>query len=109
MVELLVRTEQFFAHEFLRQVRPLPGRARTGWRTSWQRIAAGRGQEKDLKLLLEVAGNMGGLPFHQRTLCALADFAAGAGALGDPAVPGGLRVPHPGAASAPSSAQLVHA
>jgi NADH-quinone oxidoreductase subunit F len=76
MVELLVRTEEFFAHESCGKC--VPCREGTHWMADvLQRIAAGQGREEDLKLLLEVATNMSGLPFHQRTLCALADFAAG--------------------------------
>ena len=76
MVELLTRTEQFFAHESCGKC--VPCREGTHWVADiLGRIAAGGGQEKDLQLLLDLAGSMGGLPFHQRTLCALSDFAAG--------------------------------
>ncbi len=76
MVELLLRAEQFFAHESCGKC--VPCREGTHWMVDvLRRITAGRGREKDLDLLNNVAGNMSGLPFHQRTLCALADFAAG--------------------------------
>ncbi|MGH2371751.1 MAG: NADH-ubiquinone oxidoreductase-F iron-sulfur binding region domain-containing protein, partial [Chloroflexota bacterium] len=56
----------------------VPCREGTHWMVDMiRRIAVGRGRDEDLDVLYGVAGNMSGLPFHQRTLCALADFAAG--------------------------------
>ena len=76
VVELLRRTEEFFAHEFLWQVRPLPRRdALDGGPPAARRRR--RGRRRRTWPLLEAGDQPGGLPAHQRTLCALADFAAG--------------------------------
>ena len=76
IVDLLLRSCQFFSHESCGKC--VPCREGTHWMVDMmRRIDAGRGRQEDLDVLYTVAGNMSGLPFHQRTLCALADFAAG--------------------------------
>lgn len=76
MVELLLRVEQFFAHESCGKC--VPCREGTHWVVDiLRRMSTGGGQERDLEVLYEVADNFGGLPAHRRTLCALASFAAG--------------------------------
>jgi NADH-quinone oxidoreductase subunit F len=75
-VELLHRTEQFFAHESCGKC--VPCREGTRWMADLlDRVAGGRGRRRDLAVLGDVATNLVGMPAHQRTLCALGDFAAG--------------------------------
>ncbi|MGH2369971.1 MAG: NADH-quinone oxidoreductase subunit NuoF, partial [Chloroflexota bacterium] len=59
MVELLLRTEQFFAHESCGKC--VPCREGTHWMVDMiRRIAVGRGRDEDLDVLYGVAGNMSG-------------------------------------------------
>ncbi len=69
MVEALLVTMRFFAHESCGQCSPC--REGTGWvEKILARIAGGRGREKDIDTLLDISGYMGGT-----TICALADGA----------------------------------
>jgi NADH-quinone oxidoreductase subunit F len=70
MVEALLRTTHFFAHESCGQCTPC--REGCGWMERiLTRIHAGKGTRKDLDLLLDVANNIEG-----NTICALGDAAA---------------------------------
>jgi len=70
MVEALLVTMKFFAHESCGQCSPC--REGTGWVDKiLQRIWEGRGREKDIDNLLDICSFMGGT-----TICALADGAA---------------------------------
>jgi NADH-quinone oxidoreductase subunit F len=70
MVEALLRTTHFFAHESCGQCTPC--REGVGWMERMlERIHAGHATTKDLDLLLDVANNIEG-----RTVCALGDAAA---------------------------------
>jgi NADH-quinone oxidoreductase subunit F len=70
MVEALLRTTRFFAHESCGQCTPC--REGVGWmRRMLERIYVGDAESKDLDLLHEVANNIEG-----RTICALGDAAA---------------------------------
>ena len=70
MVEALLRTAHFFAHESCGQCTPC--REGCGWMERiLTRIHAGQGTQKDLDLLLDVANNIEG-----NTICALGDAAA---------------------------------
>jgi NADH-quinone oxidoreductase subunit F len=70
MVEALLRTTHFFAHESCGQCTPC--REGCGWMERiLTRIHAGQGTRKDLDLLLDVANNIEG-----NTICALGDAAA---------------------------------
>ena len=70
MVEALLVTMRFFAHESCGQCSPC--REGTGWVDKiLQRIWEGRGREKDIDNLLDICSYLGGT-----TICALADGAA---------------------------------
>lgn len=70
MVELLWRITHFFHHESCGQCTPC--REGTGWiEKLMEKIKEGRGEVKDLDLLLDLTTQMEG-----RTICALADAAA---------------------------------
>jgi len=70
MVEALLRTTYFFAHESCGQCTPC--REGVGWmKRMLTRIHAGQATAKDLEVLLDVANNIEG-----RTICALGDAAA---------------------------------
>jgi len=70
MVEALLRTTRFFAHESCGQCTPC--REGVGWmKRQLERIYVGDAESKDLDLLHEVANNIEG-----RTICALGDAAA---------------------------------
>ena len=70
MVEALLVTMRFFAHESCGQCSPC--REGTGWvHRILERIAAGRGHAKDIQNLLDICSFLGGT-----TICALADGAA---------------------------------
>lgn len=71
MVRLIWRITKFYAHESCGQCTPC--REGCHWMESiLHRILHGAGTEKDLDMLLDIAGNIGG-----KTLCALGDAAAG--------------------------------
>ncbi len=73
MVEVLYNSCRFFAHESCGQCTPC--REGTAWMTKiLERIRRGRGELKDLDLLLEIANGMGIIP--GTTICGLADGAA---------------------------------
>lgn len=73
MVEFLLNSCRFFAHESCGQCTPC--REGTHWSVQMlRRIKAGRGRLKDLDLLLEIADSIGILP--GTTICGLADGAA---------------------------------
>jgi NADH-quinone oxidoreductase subunit F len=73
MVDFLLNSTQFFAHESCGQCTPC--REGTSWALEiMQRIKAGRGRLMDLDLLLEIADNIGIIP--GTTICGLADGAA---------------------------------
>jgi NADH-quinone oxidoreductase subunit F len=73
MVDVLYNACRFFAHESCGQCTPC--REGTAWMQKiLERIRAGRGQLRDLDLLLEVAGSMGIIP--GTTICGLSDGAA---------------------------------
>lgn len=73
MIDVLYNSCRFFAHESCGQCTPC--REGTTWMTKiLQRIRAGRGELRDLDLLVEVAQSMGIMP--GTTICGLADGAA---------------------------------
>ncbi|HJN11663.1 MAG TPA: NADH-quinone oxidoreductase subunit NuoF [Pirellulaceae bacterium] len=73
MVDFLLNSSQFFAHESCGQCTPC--REGTSWALKiMQRIKAGRGRLIDLDLLLEIGDNIGIIP--GTTICGLADGAA---------------------------------
>jgi len=73
MVDVLYNSCRFFAHESCGQCTPC--REGTAWMQKiLERIRAGRGQIRDLDLLLEIAGSMGIIP--GTTICGLSDGAA---------------------------------
>lgn len=73
MVDFLLNSSQFFAHESCGQCTPC--REGTSWALKiMQRIKAGRGRLMDLELLLEIGDNIGIMP--GTTICGLADGAA---------------------------------
>jgi NADH-quinone oxidoreductase subunit F len=73
MVDVLYNSCRFFAHESCGQCTPC--REGTAWMQKiLERIRAGRGQLRDLDLLLEIAGSMGIIP--GTTICGLSDGAA---------------------------------
>lgn len=73
MVDFLLNSSQFFAHESCGQCTPC--REGTSWALKiMQRIKAGRGRLMDLDLLLEIGDNIGIIP--GTTICGLADGAA---------------------------------
>jgi NADH-quinone oxidoreductase subunit F len=73
MVDFLLNSSQFFAHESCGQCTPC--REGTSWALKiMQRIKAGRGRLIDLDLLLEIGDSIGIIP--GTTICGLADGAA---------------------------------
>jgi NADH-quinone oxidoreductase subunit F len=73
MVDFLLNSSQFFAHESCGQCTPC--REGTSWALKiMQRIKAGRGRLIELDLLLEIGDNIGIIP--GTTICGLADGAA---------------------------------
>ncbi len=73
MVDVLYNSCRFFSHESCGQCTPC--REGTAWSTNiLARIRAGKGQLRDLDLLLEIAHSMGTIP--GTTICGLADGAA---------------------------------
>lgn len=73
MVDVLYNCCRFFSHESCGQCTPC--REGTAWMMKiLERIRAGRGQLRDLDLLLELAGSMGIIP--GTTICGLSDGAA---------------------------------
>ncbi len=73
MIDFLHNSCRFFAHESCGQCTPC--REGTSWALAMtSRIKAGKGRLEDLKLLLEIADNIGIMP--GTTICGLADGAA---------------------------------
>lgn len=73
MIDVLVNTCRFFAHESCGQCTPC--REGTGWMNKTiHRIKAGGGRVEDLDVMLQLANNMGIIP--GTTICGLADGAA---------------------------------